>query len=176
MNLHFKTRLLSFGMATSLIGISLCHEAEARNFRTGLIPNGDVNSCANCHNNPGGGGARNPFGEAVGALVDPGSADAFWSPALAALDSDGDGATNGEELGDPDGDGTPDAGAEVTNPGDPASVPAAGGENFYEQNFDGFANDETDLGDGSIIASNDGTNSVQNGALRLTQVGTATAR
>ncbi len=39
------------------------------------------------------------------------------------MDSDGDGATNGEELGDPDGDGVADPGAVVTNPGDPNSVP-----------------------------------------------------
>ncbi len=42
---------------------------------------------------------------------------------------------------------------------------------YYEQDFDDFANDTADLGDGSIIASNDGTNSVQNGVLRMTQTG-----
>ncbi|MEM7384974.1 MAG: hypothetical protein AAF514_08510, partial [Verrucomicrobiota bacterium] len=41
----------------------------------------------------------------------------------------------------------------------------------YSQNFDGFENGETDLGDGSVIASNDGTNTVQDNALRLTQAG-----
>ena len=41
------------------------------------------------------------------------SADALWGPELAALDSDGDGATNGQELGDPDG---------TWLPGDPAPV------------------------------------------------------
>lgn len=50
--------------------------------------------------------------------------------------------------------------------------PAADGDLCYEQNFDGFDDGETDLGDGSVITSNDGTNSVQNGALRLTQAGT----
>ena len=43
---------------------------------------------------------------------------------------------------------------------------------LYEQNFDSFDNDTVDLKDGSIIASNDGTNSVQSGALRVTEVGT----
>src|SRR5690606_38989170 len=33
--------------------------------------------------------------------------------------------SNGTELGDPDGDGTPSAGAQVTNPGSAASKPAA---------------------------------------------------
>ena len=44
----------------------------------------------------------------------------FWSATLAALDSDGDGVTNGQELGDPDGDGTLDASIGVTLPGDPS--------------------------------------------------------
>ena len=38
----------------------------------------------------------------------------------------------------------------------------------YSQNFDGFADGTTDLGDGSVIGSNDGTASIQGGALRLT--------
>ena len=49
--------------------------------------------------------------------------EAFWSATLAAQDSDNDGATNGEELGDPDGDGTPISGAQVFNPGDGNSTP-----------------------------------------------------
>ena len=51
------------------------------------------------------------------------SATVNWNAGLAALDSDGDGATNGEELGDPGGDGVPVDGAVVTNPGDAASTP-----------------------------------------------------
>ncbi|MFT4640537.1 MAG: hypothetical protein ACI8T1_003866 [Verrucomicrobiales bacterium] len=43
---------------------------------------------------------------------------------------------------------------------------------LYEQDFTGIDEGATDLGDGSIIASNDGTNSVQGGALRITQSGT----
>ena len=42
---------------------------------------------------------------------------------LAAKDSDGDGSSNGEELGDPDGDGKSTGGAEITNPSDPESKP-----------------------------------------------------
>ncbi len=103
-------------------------QTEARSFRTGFIPNGSVNQCANCHINPGGGGARNPFGQAVGALVSPGGREEFWGPALAAEDSDGDGVPNGVELQDPDGtwapgDPAPGDAALVTNPGDPDDVP-----------------------------------------------------
>ncbi len=50
-------------------------------------------------------------------------ARAHRNAGLAALDSDGDGTTNGEELGDPDGDGVPVDGAVVTNPADSASTP-----------------------------------------------------
>ena len=42
---------------------------------------------------------------------------------LAAKDSDGDGSSNGEELGDPDGDGKSTGEAEITNPGNPESKP-----------------------------------------------------
>ncbi len=51
----------------------------------------------------------------------------------------------------------------------PATV---GAELFYEQNFDAFADGAVDLQDGSIIASNDSTNAVQGGVLRLTEAGT----
>ncbi len=39
----------------------------------------------------------------------------------------------------------------------------------YSQDFDGFDDGTTDLEDGSVIGSSDGTASVQGGALRLTQ-------
>lgn len=65
---------------------------------------GTVRPCISCHNNADGGsgcveGMRclNPFGTAFLA------AGARWTMALALADSDGDGYTNGEELGDPAG-------------------------------------------------------------------------
>jgi hypothetical protein len=102
----------------------------ARECRVDLIPNGTLHRCANCHVDPQGGGARNPFGSAVGALVTPGSCAQFWGASLASLDSDGDGRTNGAELQDPAGawrpgfppPGDPDL---VTLPGVPDDPPAA---------------------------------------------------
>lgn len=95
--------------------------ASARDFRVNQLPNGSVFRCATCHFSASGGGARNAFGLAVQAIT--GSANrAFWSPTLAALDSDGDGFANGVELRDPEGDGTATAGT-VFNPGSAASRP-----------------------------------------------------
>lgn len=68
-----------------------------------LLPNSA--GCVTCHDNIGGGEecapgtepCLNPFGRAFR------SAGFAWSPALAAPDTDGDGCSNGEELGDPVG-------------------------------------------------------------------------
>ena len=61
------------------------------------IPNGNnivgVDSVG--HLNPDGGGDRNEFGLAFS------TAGRSWTKALCESDSDGDGITNGEELGDP---------------------------------------------------------------------------
>ena len=100
-----------------------CGTSSAREWRVGQIPNGNVFSCANCHVSAGGGGARNSFGLAVQARVQPGSFDEFWDATLAQMDSDGDTFSNGTELRDPDGDGTPTGSTGVTNPGNPASRP-----------------------------------------------------
>lgn len=95
---------------------------DARSCRPDLIPNGGVNRCSNCHVNSRGGGRRTPFGQDVRGVVNSGSCSQFWEAELAALDSDGDGRTNGEELLDPGGawargDGQPGDSERVTNPG-----------------------------------------------------------
>ena len=100
-----------------------CLESFARSWRPPQVPNGRTFNCTLCHRSPSGAGPRNAFGEAVNAVVGRGSRDEFWSAALAQLDSDGDGFTNGEEMGDPDGDGNPIPGAVITNPSDPNSKP-----------------------------------------------------
>lgn len=101
-------------------------DSHARSARVNQIPNGNVLSCGACHTNASGGGPRNAFGQAIdnGFLNGlGGGATVNWNAQLAALDSDGDGASNGTELGDPDGDGNPEAGVTVTNPGDSTSFP-----------------------------------------------------
>ena len=100
------------------LGPWMLGEAEARFFRPGQIPNGPVNSCSNCHMSPRGGDARNAFGRAVEAEFLNEDGNVLWGPELAAIDSDGDGFTNGEELGDPEG--VWKAGDE--SPGDPEAV------------------------------------------------------
>lgn len=62
-----------------------------------LLPNGDnvPNVPALGHVNVEGGGARNDFGKAFY------SAGKEWNAQLCQEDSDGDGQTNGQELGDP---------------------------------------------------------------------------
>ena len=92
----------------------LARDASALPFRVGYIPNGDKFGCSVCHVDPDGGGELTPFGLAVEELVLPGGEEQFWGPELAGADSDGDGATNGAELGDPQGKwkaGEPDPGA-----------------------------------------------------------------
>lgn len=127
------------------LGGVVAEEGGARSKRVRQVPNGSAASCNTCHT-AGGGSPLNPFGlETLNFLSSAGAAgDVIWGPALAALDSDGDGATNGAELGDPDGtwvvgdpnpEGThdddveedPDEGdstaGQVFNPGDPDSTP-----------------------------------------------------
>ncbi len=111
-----------FGCAGLVSCVLAVASLEARTWRSTQIPNGGVAGCVTCHFSPQGGDARNAFGAAVEELVPAGSAMNFWGPELAALDSDGDGRTNGEELLDPagmwtPGDPHPGDAAEVTNPG-----------------------------------------------------------
>lgn len=47
----------------------------------------------------------------------------YWNGTLARKDSDGDGYTNGIEIGDEQGDGEADIGFERSNPGDRANTP-----------------------------------------------------
>lgn len=81
------------------------------------------------HLNPAGSGPRNPFGLAYDA------AGRAWTKALCQQDSDGDGHTNGEELGDPccnykAGDaewaGKRANVSTISNPGKAESVPVGG--------------------------------------------------
>lgn len=111
--------MMMSGFIGELLGL-FCFPLQARSYRVDLIPNGNVYGCSTCHDS-GGGGPRNLFGYAVEEVAI--GSQPFWNAALAALDSDQDGFTNGEELGDPDGDGIVDPSRPVSHPGDPLSFP-----------------------------------------------------
>ena len=94
----------------ALISLLTGPDVFARSFRLSKLPDGGKNfSCATCHVNPRGGGARNPFGKDYQKIAIP--AGDKYTPALGELDSDGDGFTNDQEF------------SAGTNPGDPASKP-----------------------------------------------------
>lgn len=118
---------------------------EARSNRVAQIPNGNINGCANCHVNAGGGGARNLFGTLVeNSFLDNGNV--VWNAELAAADADGDGFSNGHELEDPFGlwaSGLPDPGelTLLSNPGVDSSIPSAAGQALSMQiNFINWTN------------------------------------
>lgn len=81
---------------TALVLTLVSTSAFARSFRVDQTPGADF-SCDLCHLPAGG---LNDFGFDSFQFVDNG--DVVWAN-LAPVDSDGDGYTNGEELGDPDG-------------------------------------------------------------------------
>jgi uncharacterized protein (TIGR03382 family) len=86
--------------------------------------------CGSCHVSAGGGGPRNDFGQDVEAKMPfTGPTDETWG-ILFCADSDGDGKTNGQELGDPcgawrAGDASP---GQASNPGDDADTTDVEGE------------------------------------------------
>jgi dopamine beta-monooxygenase len=104
-----------------------CSVASAFSIYGPRIPNGAEvpnNSCGACHLNPN--GSSPP--QLVQFGLDFSAAGSSWTAALSALDSDGDGFSNGEELLDPSGSwtqGQPDPGdpVDVTNPGDATDFP-----------------------------------------------------
>jgi hypothetical protein len=77
--------------------------------------------CSTCHLDPNGGGPRNSFGRAYPA------AGYTWQGALCNADSDGDGYSNGVELGDPDCNGVANVNAALSRPGEGASTPCGNG-------------------------------------------------
>lgn len=109
---------LSAGSAMALFG-----------FEDG-IPNGafgGTDQCVYCHTMPTG-GPRTPFGLEFENKTSVTDILAAW-PEVSQLDSDGDGASNGLELGDPCGEWTsgetPARTDDITSPGDPMATTSA---------------------------------------------------
>ena len=124
--------------------------AQARSSYVANFPNGravDGSGCINCHNSAGGGDARNPFGRALGSSTN-------WAR-VCPTDSDGDGQTNGEELGDPDCIWSRGAVAarttDISNPGKSSSMSAdpTGGSTGGEGEGEGEGEGDDDSDDGS---------------------------
>lgn len=112
-------RAATLTFALTIAALSLASTAEAKSEYVVRIPNGGLNTCENCH--PGGNTmALNLFGQDTLGLM--GKAPADWWPAIRANDSDGDGQTNGQELGDPCEEWlmglTPGRTTDISNPGD----------------------------------------------------------
>lgn len=86
-------------LAALTAALSCAPSALARPEFVARLPNGgSVPSVAALgHVNPNGGGATNAFGANFGGSVGRGA----WTTALCVMDSDGDGQSNGLELGDP---------------------------------------------------------------------------
>jgi len=91
------------------------------------IPNGEQFACQNCHLTTTG-RYLNSFGRDINDKF-LNNGNVIWGPELAALDSDGDGSTNGEELQDPEGkwktgDKDPGNSELVSHPGDSSNKPS----------------------------------------------------
>ncbi|MBN1479065.1 T9SS C-terminal target domain-containing protein [candidate division KSB1 bacterium] len=109
-----------------MILVLLAADTFARQKRVAQVPNGNKFNCMTCHTSSFG-GARNDFGKEVETSFLDANGDVIWGQALAALDSDQDTASNGEELGDPTGEwvqgqANPGQADLVSNPGDPNST------------------------------------------------------
>jgi hypothetical protein len=102
------------------------------------VPNGIVGSCLTCHERATGAAPWNAFGDLLfttnGGTPDQArTVDAlspsfiWWNAEICNADPDGDGQTNGQELGDPECVWTGGAAArssDISRPGDASSVSA----------------------------------------------------
>lgn len=115
-------------LAPAFALLAFSSAAEARPFRVNDIPNGSKYGCLNCHGDNKASYNTDFGSDARFYLTGSGDISTLhvdWTP-LCPLDSDRDGWTNGEELGDPDctwkvGDAAPKG--ILYNPGNPESAP-----------------------------------------------------
>lgn len=112
-------------LSSFIVTAGLAGAAHAKSEYVAYIPNGNVKTCSNCHT--GGDTTKlNGFGNDSSNQVAKPNTD--WWPALADLDSDGDGQTNGQELGDPCNEWLigldPPRTSAISNPGDALSKSA----------------------------------------------------
>lgn len=126
------TRNLSAFVAAAAIFGGLAQDVQAKSNFPSLLPNGNRNSCQTCHNGATNGNSLNEFGISVfqtGGGVRDRVAPPNWSK-LFSLDSDGDGYTNGVELGNADGTWTSGAtaGPYLSHPGKADSTPCGNGQ------------------------------------------------
>jgi MYXO-CTERM domain-containing protein len=104
-------------------------EASAKPIYKTAVPNAAVHDCDTCHipNDPQ--DARNLFGQELQPLADANEPLDTWWDQVKELDSDADGQTNAQELGDPCLEWTTQVPAgrtfDISNPGDPASLSAS---------------------------------------------------
>jgi hypothetical protein len=123
---------------TTLALTLIASDAFARSFRVDQTPGANY-SCELCHIEANG---LNEFGFDSFQFVENGNV--IWS-SLAAVDSDGDGYTNGEELGDPDGTwtmGDPIPSGQ-TDPNDPNDTLCGNGQLDGNEECEGSTSDMT---------------------------------
>ena len=133
-----KIYYITLALSLMIASISIC---SARDYRVAELPNGKSFDCQNCHVDKLGKGPRNSFGKIVEQSYLDDNGDVIWNAELAALDSDGDGFSNGTELQDPTGiwkkgNAEPGLSASVSNPGDKASTPPT---SVYDQSIFNFS-------------------------------------
>ena len=128
-------RAATLTLTTLLAALAVSGAAHAKSEYVAYIPNGNVNTCANCHPN-GNTAALTLFGE--DSLTQKGKPSTQWWPAIRGNDPDQDGQTSAQELGDPCMEWLigldPGRTTDISNPGnavsksaDPDSPPCGGG-------------------------------------------------
>ena len=195
-----RIRFASFVAVSFALLAAAPHHAAAHEYYAGRVPNpvttansvGTIRPCINCHNNPDGGSGcvgadvymapdvpfcLNPFG------VQFRTASFTWNLALANMDADLDGFTNGQELQDPLGawrPGQPQPGVPAyhTRPGFARPAVAEDNPGLNDADMDAYCyfgrdlntdGDCTDAGENSAatLDCNDAVATVNSGATEL---------